>query len=70
MLNRDRNSTMNNFTDINFVANLVGLTPNTCPDCAELITADNPLIDPERYSTQFGSCVGCCDPTPFYPDLG
>ena len=63
---------MENFTDINFVANLVGLTSGkveTCPDCAELITADNPLIDPERYSTQYGSCIGCCDPTPFYPEL-
>ena len=35
-----------------------------CPDCEELITVDNPLIDETRYSTQFGSCVGCCDPTP------
>ncbi len=53
-----------NFTDINFVANLVGLNAETCPDCEELITADNPLIDETRYSTKHGSCVGCCDPTP------
>lgn len=59
-----------NFTNINFVANLVGLAPETCPDCEELITADNPLVDETRYSTQFGSCIGCCDPTPYYPDLG
>jgi len=64
---------MENFTSIDFVANLVGLTSDkveTCPDCAELITADNPLVDETRYSTQHGSCIGCCDPTPFYPDLG
>lgn len=35
-----------------------------CPDCDERITEDNPLIDETQYSTQFGSCVGCCDPTP------
>ena len=35
-----------------------------CPDCLADITDDNPLIDETRYSTQFGSCVGCCDPTP------
>jgi hypothetical protein len=65
--------TIANFTNINFVANLVGLLPNkleTCPDCDETITADNPLVDETRYSTQHGSCISCCDPTPFYPDLG
>lgn len=35
-----------------------------CPDCSERITDDNPLIDETRYSTKFGACVGCCDPTP------
>jgi hypothetical protein len=35
-----------------------------CPDCDERITDDNPLIDETQYSTQFGSCIGCCDPTP------
>lgn len=35
-----------------------------CPDCDERITDDNPLVDETRYSTQFGSCIGCCDPTP------
>jgi hypothetical protein len=64
---------MENFTDINFVANLVGLTSDkveTCPDCESVITDKNPLIDPERYTTQHGSCVDCYDPTPYYPDLG
>jgi hypothetical protein len=59
--------TIVNFTNINFVANLVGLTSvnvETCPDCDELITADNPLVDETRYSTKHGSCIGCCDPTP------
>lgn len=35
-----------------------------CPDCLQLITDDNPLIDETRYSVEFGACVGCCDPTP------
>lgn len=64
---------MENFTDINFVANLVGLVPNkleTCPDCDSVISETNELIDPERYNTQYGSCVDCHDPTPYYPDLG
>ena len=63
---------MENFLDINKVAGLLGLTNNSvevCPDCQEPITADNELIDPDRYSTQFGSCVSCCDPTPYYPKI-
>ncbi len=60
---RERNS-MNTNTTNNSATNEV------CPDCEELITADNPLVDETRYSTAFGSCIGCCDPTPYYPDLG
>jgi hypothetical protein len=61
---------MENFLDINKVAGLVGLPKvELCPDCQEPITADNQLIDPEQYSTQFGSCIGCCDPTPYYPKI-
>lgn len=35
-----------------------------CPTCSAIITDDNPLIDETRYSTAFGACIGCCDPTP------
>jgi hypothetical protein len=74
MLNRDRNS-MENFTDINFVANLVGLLPNkleTCPTCDSVINETNELIDTERYTAneRTGLCDACYDPTPYYPDLG
>jgi hypothetical protein len=35
-----------------------------CPDCAELITDDNELIQ-ERYNPDdFGCCASCYDPTP------
>jgi hypothetical protein len=60
---------MENFTDINFVSKLVGLTPNkreSCPSCDRTIDAENPLIDPERYSVNdyTGYCLDCYDPTP------
>jgi hypothetical protein len=40
-----------------------------CPDCESEITESNPLIE-ERYSPeQYGHCVDCYDPTPYYPRI-
>ena len=64
---------MENFLDINKVAKIVGLpaTNEVCPSCDELITAENPLIDTERYTAnaKTGYCEGCYDPTPYYPKI-
>lgn len=42
----------------------------TCPDCGELITEDNPTISDIYNPEAYGYCQGCYDPTPYYPDLG
>lgn len=40
-------------------------TPTACPDCEEIITADNPLIEEFYNPERWGSCLNCYDPTPW-----
>lgn len=40
-----------------------------CPDCQEPITAENHLIDELGNPEQYGHCVACYDPTPYYPKI-
>ena len=40
-----------------------------CPDCDELITDDNELVEERHNPEAYGCCASCYDPTPYYPRL-